>query len=165
MQSKATLRYARIAPRKVRLVADLIRGKNVGEAQAVLRFVTRSASELFAKTIRSAAASAAHNFQIDESNLYISKITVNEGPKLKRYRPRARGRAYPIQKKTSHITVVLEELAPGIGGKKGKKEVKAGRVEAAKEARQERPRFHPPKEAFRQKREMGMKRFFRRKSV
>lgn len=165
MQSEATLRYARIAPRKVRLVADLIRGKNVGEAQAVLRFVTRRAAELFAKTIRSAAASAAHNFQIDESNLYIAKITVNEGPKLKRYRPRARGRAYPIQKKTSHITVVLEELTPGIGGKKGTKKAETGGVEAAKEARQERPRFHPPKEAFRPKREMGMKRFFRRKSV
>ncbi|HEY4510060.1 MAG TPA: 50S ribosomal protein L22 [Candidatus Paceibacterota bacterium] len=120
MQSKATLRYLRIAPRKVRLVADLLKGKQVSEAQTLLGFVNNAAVASFQKLIQSAASSASSNLQIDESNLYIAKIVVNEGPKLKRFRPRARGRAYPIQKKTSHITVVLEELVPGTGGKKEK---------------------------------------------
>ena len=130
MQTKATLRYLRIAPRKVRLVADLIKGKKVSEAQTLLQFVNNAAVESFQKLIRSALSGASHNFQIEESNLYIAKIVVDEGPKLKRFRARARGRAYPIQKKTSHITVVLEELSPygrspvggvpGTGAKKAK---------------------------------------------
>ena len=120
MQSKATLRYLRIAPRKVRLVADLIKGKKVSEAQTLLQFVSNSAVKSFQKLIQSAVSSAAHDFQVEPSNAYIAKIVVDEGPKLKRFRPRARGRAYPIQKKTSHITVVLEELVPGTGAKKAK---------------------------------------------
>ena len=120
MQSKATLRYLRIAPRKVRLVADLIKGKKVSEAQTLLQFVSNSAVKSFQKLIQSALSSAAHDFQVEPSNAYIAKIVVDEGPKLKRFRPRARGRAYPIQKKTSHITVVLEELVPGTGAKKAK---------------------------------------------
>ena len=120
MQAKATLHNVRIAPRKVRLVADLIRKKKVTEAQAILGFVNKAASEPFQKIIQSALSSAEHNFQIEKVNLYIAKIVVDEGSKLKRFRPRARGRAYPIQKKTSHVTVVLEELVPSIGGRGGK---------------------------------------------
>ena len=120
MQTKATLRYLRIAPRKVRLVADLLKGKKASEAQTLLQFVNNSAVQSFQKLIQSALSNASHDFQMEAANLYIAKIVVDEGPKLKRFRPRARGRAYPIQKKTSHITVVLEELVPGTGGKKEK---------------------------------------------
>ena len=114
MQTKATLRYLRIAPRKVRLVADLLKGKKASEAQTLLQFVNNSAVQSFQKLIQSALSNASHDFQMEAANLYIAKIVVDEGPKLKRFRPRARGRAYPIQKKTSHITVVLEELTPGL---------------------------------------------------
>lgn len=105
----ARLRYLRIAPRKVRLVADLIRGKPVREAETILRFQIKRGAEPVRKLLQSALANAKNNFKISEENLFISKITVDEGPKLKRWRPRARGRASPIQKKTSHITLVLEE--------------------------------------------------------
>jgi large subunit ribosomal protein L22 len=109
MQSKAYLRYLRIAPRKVRLVADLIRGKSVEEAQTILRFANKGGTTPLLKLLNSAVASGLHNFQLDAANLYIAKILVDEGPKLKRVYPRARGRADQIQKKTSHITLVLDE--------------------------------------------------------
>lgn len=109
MQSKAYLRYLRIAPRKVRMVADLIRGKSVGEAQTLLRFTRKGGSLPLLKLLNSATASGIHNFQLEPSNLYIAKITVDEGPKLKRVYPRAKGRADQIQKKTSHVTLVLDE--------------------------------------------------------
>lgn len=109
MQSKAYLRYLRIAPRKVRLVADLIRGKSVEEAQVILRFTNKGGTTPLLKLLNSAVASGVHNFQLDPANLYIAKILVDEGPKLKRVFPRARGRADQIQKKTSHITLVLNE--------------------------------------------------------
>lgn len=104
------LRNLRIAPRKVRLVADLIRGKSVKEAQNVLNFTTKKAAGIAMKLLKSAIASAKHNFQLEESNLYISKIAVDEGQKYKRWMARARGQAYEIQKKTSHITLVLSEI-------------------------------------------------------
>lgn len=106
----AKLRYLRIAPRKVRLVADLIRSKSVRQAETILRFQVKRAASPLLKLLRSAIANAKNNFKMKEQNLYVSKITVDEGPKLKRWRPRARGRAYPIHKKTSHITLILEEL-------------------------------------------------------
>ena len=109
MQVTAKLRNLRIAPRKARLVADLIRNKQVEEAQAVLNFTNKKATEPFLKLLNSAAANAKNNFQLDPVNLYISKILVDEGTKLKRWMPRARGQASPIQKKTSHITLVLSE--------------------------------------------------------
>ncbi len=109
MAVTAKLNYLRIAPRKVRLIADLIRGKSTKEAETILHFQVRRASGPMAKLLKSAIANAKNNFKLKEEGLYISKITVDEGPKLKRSRPRARGRAYEIQKKTSHITLVLDE--------------------------------------------------------
>lgn len=107
---KAKLNYLRIAPRKVRLLADMIKRKKVGEAQTILSFAIKKGSKPVLKLLNSAVANAKNNFKLEENNLYISKITVNEGPKLKRFMPRARGSASPIQKKTSHITIVLNEL-------------------------------------------------------
>jgi len=109
MEVTAKLRYLRIAPRKVRLVADLVRGKSVEEATHILNFTRKRAAKPILKLLNSAIANASHNFQLKKENLYISKIVVNEGPKLKRWRPRARGVTYEIQKKTSHITLVLAE--------------------------------------------------------
>lgn len=103
------LKYLRISPRKVRLVADLIRKKKVDQAERILNFTVKKAAEPIAKLLKTAIADARNNFHIDSDNLYISKITVDEGPKYKRWRPRARGTAYQINKRTCHITLVLEE--------------------------------------------------------
>jgi len=91
------------------LVADLVKGKNVLQSLAILKNTPKRAAEPMAKLLQSALANAKSNFEIDESKLYISKLLVDEAPKLKRWRPRAMGRAYGIQKKGSHITLVLEE--------------------------------------------------------
>ena len=109
MEVVAKLRYLRIAPRKVRLVADLVRGKKVEEAAHILTFTRKRAAKHILKLLNSAIANALHNFQLKKENLYIARIIVDEGPKLKRWRPRARGMAYEIQKKTSHITLVLKK--------------------------------------------------------
>ena len=109
MQVKAQLKYLRIAPRKVRLVVDMIRGKNALDAQNILNFTTKKASEPVLKLLKSAVANAKNNFKLEEADLYISNIEVNEGPKNKRWRARARGQAYEIQKKTSHINIVLDK--------------------------------------------------------
>jgi large subunit ribosomal protein L22 len=106
---KAYLRYLRIAPRKVRLVADLIRGKSVLEAERVLNFTRKKAALPLMKLLKSAISNAKHNFNLDEKNLYISKITVDQGPKTKKVFPRARGRADIKEKKTSHVTLILKE--------------------------------------------------------
>jgi len=108
MLIKAKLNYLKIAPRKVRLVTDLIKGKKIDEAQSILSFVVKKANEPLLKLLKQAIVNAKNSFKINESGLYISKIIVNEGPKIKRWRPRARGRAFEIQKKTSHITLVLD---------------------------------------------------------
>jgi large subunit ribosomal protein L22 len=104
------LNYLRISPRKVRLIADLIRGKEVKAAKNQLQFLNQKAAYVLLKFLNSATAAARNDFHLDESNLYISKLLVDEGPKLKRWRQRARGMAYEIQKKTSHITLVLDEI-------------------------------------------------------
>lgn len=109
MEAKATARTVRIAPRKARLVVDLIRGKNLSEAAAILRLTPKAASEVVEKVLKSAAANAVNNFNMDQENLFVKEAFVNEGPRLKRYRPRARGRADMILKRTSHITIVLGE--------------------------------------------------------
>ena len=106
----AKLRYLRIAPRKVRLVADLLRGKSVEEAQNILNFTQKRTAKPFSKLLKQGISNAKNNFQMEEKNLYISTILVDEGPKLKRIRPRARGQANEIQKKTSHITIILENI-------------------------------------------------------
>ncbi len=109
MKVSAKLNYLRIAPRKVRLVADLIRNKSVIEAENILNFTVKKAALPLLKLLRSAIANAEHNFNLKKENLYICEILVNEGPRLKRILPRARGRADVIQKKTSHVTIILEE--------------------------------------------------------
>lgn len=128
MEVRAKLKYLRIAPRKVRLVADLIRGKKIKEAQMLLDFSPKKATRPLRKLLDSAVANAKNNFRLEEEDLHISKIRVDEGPKLKRWRPRARGRANEIQKKTSHITLVLE------GKKKVEKEVSKVKEEKPEKA-------------------------------
>lgn len=159
----AKLRYLRIAPRKVRLVADLIRKKRVEQAQTILNFTIKKASQPLLKLLKTAIADAKNNFQIDPSNLYISKITVDEGPKYKRWRPRSRGMVHQVQKKTSHITLILEEVTPGKKIKKVKKVKQEPKEEIIKK---EKPKFEPPKEKEvpKPKRPRGLKRFFRRKA-
>ncbi len=103
----AQVRYLRMTPMKCRRVIDLVRGMNVQPALDQLRFQPQAASEPIAKVIASAAANAEHNKQLDPSTLYISQAYVDEGPTLKRFRPRAQGRAFRIRKRTSHITVVV----------------------------------------------------------
>jgi len=103
----AQLRYLRMTPTKCRRVIDLVRGMDVQPALDQLRFQPQAASEPIAKVIASAAANAENNKQLDPSTLYISQAYVDEGPTLKRFRPRAQGRAYRIRKRTSHITVVV----------------------------------------------------------
>ncbi|MFH1820551.1 MAG: 50S ribosomal protein L22 [Candidatus Nealsonbacteria bacterium] len=110
MPVKAKVSYLRIAPRKVRLVADLIRGKKAIDAKNILGFTTKKAAEPILKLLNSALANAKNNLKIETDNLFVSKIEVNEGPKLKRWRPRARGRAFEIQKKTSHVNLILDEM-------------------------------------------------------
>ncbi len=121
MKVDAKLNYLRIAPRKVRLVVDLIRGRKVSEAEDRLRFVKKRAAKPVSKLLKSVIANAEHNFDLKKDNLYISEIKVDEGPTLKRWRARARGAANEIQKKTSHITIVLDEIEAGKEIKTGKK--------------------------------------------
>ena len=112
------LKYLRISPRKVRLVADLIRGKTVKEAETTLEFVRKRAAKPLKKLLKSGVATAENDFQMEKSNLYISEIRVDEGPTLKRYRFRGFGRIYPILKRTSHITLSLDEIKPSLTSKK-----------------------------------------------
>src|SRR5690606_1818344 len=113
MQAKAVARTVRIAPRNSRLVVDLIRGKQVGEAVAILRHTPKAASPIVEKVLKSAVANAEHNYEMDVNNLVITEAYVNEGPTLKRFRPRAQGRASAINKRTSHITLVVSEKKEG----------------------------------------------------
>lgn len=106
---KATLKQYRQSPRKVRLVADVIRGKKVERALTELEFLNKRASSVIKKLVDSAVAGAKHDFNTEKSDLFVKEVTVNKGPILHRWIPRARGRATPINKRTSHITVVLGE--------------------------------------------------------
>ena len=112
MEIKARLSNLRTAPRKVRQVVDLVRGKRVLEAQSILLFTVNKSARPLLKLLNSAIASAKHDLHLEESNLFISKITVDEGPKLKRWHPMSRGRAYPIIKRSSHIAIVLSDSKP-----------------------------------------------------
>lgn len=113
MEARAVARQVRISPRKARLVVDLIRGKEVGEAIAILRHTPKKASPIVEKVLKSAIANAEHNYEMDPNKLVISKAYVDEGVTLKRFRPRARGRATRINKRTSHITIVVTEKKEG----------------------------------------------------
>jgi len=176
MTITAKLNYLRIAPRKVRLVANLIRKKKVEQAQIILNFANKKSAPALLKLLNSAVADAKNNFRLDPKNLYISKITVNEGPKHKRWRARARGSTFQIQKKTSHIKIVLEEIKPTKRIKKVKKikptviKEKAKTIDEVKQEtglREESPEKKKEefeKEVLKPKQRKGIRRFFRRKA-
>ena len=108
-EARATLKFARISSRKVKIVADLIRGKDVDEALAIMKFTPKAASEALEKLLKSAIANAENNHDMKHENLYVAEIFANQGPTLKRIRPAAKGSAVRIRKRTSHITIVLKE--------------------------------------------------------
>ncbi|HRO66125.1 MAG TPA: 50S ribosomal protein L22 [Pseudobdellovibrionaceae bacterium] len=109
MESKASLKYARVGCQKARLVADLVRGKDVNEAVKTLTFLNKKSALMIKKLIESAIANADYKKTMDIDKLYVKSITVDGGPVLKRFMPRAQGRAFGLRKKTSHINVILEE--------------------------------------------------------
>ena len=109
MEARATAKYVRISPRKVQIVCDLIRGKSVPQATAILMATPKAASEVLIKVLKSAAANAENNHQMDPEKLYVSETYANPGPIIKRMMPRAQGRAYRINKRTSHVTVAVKE--------------------------------------------------------
>ena len=108
-EARAKATFVRIAPRKVQIVLDLIRNKPADEAMAILNFTPKAACEPLAKLLKSAMANAENNYNMDVDRLYVAECSVSQGPTLKRIRPRAHGRAFRINKKTSHITLVLKE--------------------------------------------------------
>ena len=108
-EAVATLKNARISARKVKIVADLIKGKDVNEALAIVKFTPKAASEIVEKLLKSAIANAENNHNMNSQNLYVAEIYANQGPTLKRIRPAAKGSAVRIRKRTSHITIILRE--------------------------------------------------------
>ena len=127
---KAHLSYLRMSPRKVRLVVDAVRGMDIEPALAQLQFMPRAAARPVKKLVESAVANATHNFQLSREGLFIKAATVNQGPTLKRWRPRAMGSAAPILKRTSHITIVLgSKDIPKKDAKVSKKDAKAEKAE------------------------------------
>lgn len=174
MQSTAKLKYLRIAPRKIRLIADLIRNKSAEEAQSILSFSTKKSADPLLRLLRQAIANAKNEFNLKESDLYISKITVDEGPKLKRWRARSRGQAFEIQKKTSHINLVLSEIK-GVSIKKTKKKItkkpKAEKVKAEDisgkkpKANIKKKEFRAQKETLKPKAGKSSRKIFRRKAI
>ncbi|MFW5888755.1 MAG: 50S ribosomal protein L22 [Bacillota bacterium] len=108
-EAKAVVRSVRIAPRKVKLVVDLIRGKDVGDAYALLRNVPKRSAIVIGKLLKSAVANAEHNYQLDQDNLFIKEIYVGEAKTLKRMQPHAQGRAFQILKRSSHIYITVAE--------------------------------------------------------
>ena len=109
LEAKATLKYARISARKVKIVADLIRGKDAQEALSIVKFTPKASSEVIEKLLKSAIANAENNHGMNSANLYVDQIYANQGPTLKRIRPAAKGSAVRIRKRTSHITIVLRD--------------------------------------------------------
>ena len=109
MEAKAVAKYVRIAPRTVRVVMDLIRGKSVADAFAILKFTPKVGAEAIEKVLKSAVANAENNFDMNVDNLYVSSCFVDQGPTMKRIHPRSRGQAFKILKRSSHITVAVEE--------------------------------------------------------
>lgn len=109
MEAKAIARHVLISPRKVRIVVDLIRGKQVDEALAILKFTPKRAAQPVSKVVASAVANAEHNYDMSRDSLYVAEAYVDEGPTMKRFQPRARGQAFQILKRSSHVTVVVRE--------------------------------------------------------
>ena len=110
LEAQAVLKFARISSRKVKIVADLIRGKKVDEALAIVKFTPKASSEILEKLLKSAIANAENNHNMNRANLVVSEIYANQGPTLKRIRPAAKGSAVRIRKRTSHITIKLREI-------------------------------------------------------
>lgn len=111
MEAKAIAKYVRMSPMKIGIVLDLIRGKNVNEAFAILQYTPKDAAVVVNKVLKSAVANAENNNNLDASNLFVAEAYVGGGPILKRFRPHAQGRAFSIKKRTSHITLVVKERA------------------------------------------------------
>ena len=165
MEITAKLNYLRIAPRKMRLLVDLIRGEKIEKAITLLDFSIKKGSKPLKKVLEQAVANAENNFQLEKPSLYISKITIDEGPKLKRWRARARGRAARIEKKTSHISLTLSEVKEM--KKKKVKKVSVAKVKKVEEKKTKKVKtFKPQKEkVLRPVKEVkGFKRVFRRKA-
>lgn len=141
MEARAQARYVRVTPMKARRVIDLIRGMNAADAQAVLRFAPQAASEPIGKVLDSAIANAANNHAMDVRALVVSAAFVDEGPTMKRIRPRAQGRAYRIRKRSSHITVIVSDGVPEVPV------VKAAAKAAPKAAAPKKPAETAPAEA------------------
>jgi large subunit ribosomal protein L22 len=139
MTVTAKLRHLKIAPRKVHLVADMIRGQRVDKAKSYLQFTVNRSTLPVLKLLNSAVQNAKNNMDWKEDNLFISSITVDEGPKLKRWMPRARGSASPIQKKTSHVTVILDEVKKSTKkiSKSKKEKIQAKEVSSLSELKEE----------------------------
>lgn len=180
MQVSAKLKNLRKSPRKVRLVANLLKGLDAGDAQNQLKFLVKGTAGHFEKLLASAVANAENNFGLDKDNLYIKDIAVNEGSKLKRWLPRAHGRASLILKRTSSIEIILDEKVKGKGRKKVEKqeikdvkkadiEEKAGEEEV-KEIKKEIAKEKEEKEFLDEKKKAAeskgfLKKVFRRKSM
>ncbi len=170
MQITAKLNNLRIAPRKVRMIADLIRGKRVNQAQSALSFVLKKAARPVQKLLNSAVDSAEKNHQLEKSNLYISEIKVDEAPKLKRWRAESRGQPARILKRKSHITIVLDEInkrskkkkkrKPEVKNKEDKEEDKREKKKLTKKER----KFKPEREIKKPKKTIVQDKKFRRKA-
>jgi large subunit ribosomal protein L22 len=111
MEAKAIVRYVRMSSMKIAVVLDLVRGKNVNEAFAILKYTPKDAAEVINKVLKSAVANAENNLNLDVNNLYVAEAYSCQGPTLKRFRPHAQGRAFSIKKRSSHVTVVVKERA------------------------------------------------------
>ena len=109
MEARAVAKYIRISPRKMKFVCDMVRGKHVDEALAILKFHPGKGAKILEKVVKSAVANAENNFDMDRDKLYVSNAYANQGPTLKRWRPRAKGAAYKILKRSSHVCVVVKE--------------------------------------------------------
>ena len=109
MEAKATAKYIRVSPRKMKFICDMVRGKELEEALAILKFSPQKGARELRKVVASASANAENNFGMNKDKLYIAKVNADQGPTLKRFRPRAQGRAFQILKRTSHINVVVKE--------------------------------------------------------
>jgi large subunit ribosomal protein L22 len=141
MEATATLRYLKASPQKVRLVADMIRGKKVDEALSILRFLKKHSAKDLEKLLRSAVANAANSEAgVDSDDLVVSKIYVNEGPREKRIQPAPMGRAYRIQKRKAHITVHVSDEVKAVNARKGEAAAAAASKPAAKPAAKRRAR-------------------------
>ena len=178
-QITAQLNYLRISPRKVRAVAELLKGLDVDLAQAQLKYLVKKPSRPLLKLLNSAASNAKNNLGLEKHHLYIKEIIVNEGMKLKRYKPKGFGLSMPIQKKTSHIKIVLDEIS---GEKRKKKEALLAKLpkpievkkdkEEKKEIEEKKVKAEKPKKEERKigkKEGFGIKnlgrRLFRRKAI